>query len=93
MAKRRTYTGEFKRKAVRLLTEQGYGVSEAARSLGIHPNLLRTWRNKLAHENGGSTVTPEEHEELKRLREENHRLRMERDILKKAAAYFAKESQ
>ena len=93
MAKRRTYTDEFKRQAVRLVTEQGYSVPEAARSLGIHPNLLRKWKDKLAHENGGSSVTPEEHEELKRLREENRRLRMERDILKKAAAYFAKESQ
>lgn len=93
MAKRRTYTLEFKREAVRLVSSEGYSVSEAARSLGIHPNLLRTWKDKLARENGGPMLSPAEQEELKRLREENRRLRTERDILKKAAAYFAKESQ
>lgn len=93
MSKRRRYSLEFKRDAVRLLTDQGYSLAEAARSLGIHVNLLRNWRLKLAPENGDATLSLTEQEELKLLREENRRLRMERDILKKAAVYFAKESQ
>lgn len=93
MAKRRHYSSEFKHEAVRLVTREGYGVTEAARSLGVHPNLLRKWKNQLAPENGDTALSQEEQEELKRLREENRRLRTERDILKKAAAYFARESQ
>ena len=90
MSKRRSYTEEFKREAVSLVTDQGYTLAEAARSLGIHPNLLRTWKEKLSSQ-GGSALSPDEEAELKRLREENRRLRMERDILKKAAAFFANE--
>ena len=90
--KRRTYTEEFKRDAVKLVTEQGYGVSEAAASLGIHANLLTSWKRKFSEqENGSLEVT--ERAELERLREENRRLKMERDILKKATAFFAKESR
>lgn len=94
--KRRSYTREFKAEAVRLVTEEGYSMAEAARSLGIHANLLSTWKQKseseLAAAANGS-LSGEEKEELRRLRAENKRLRMERDILKKATAYFAKESQ
>ena len=97
MAKRRrTYTGEFKTEAVKLITEQGYSVAEAARSLGVHQTLLHSWKNAL-HSKGtdafpGQGNPPAFEEELRRLRAENQRLRAERDILKKAAAYFAKEA-
>ena len=92
MGKKRSYTNEFKREAVALVTDQGYTLAEASRSLGIHANLLRNWRNKFSQEGQGTeTMSETEQEELKRLREEVRRLRMERDILKKATAFFAKE--
>ncbi len=87
--KRRQHSEEFKREAVRLVTEQGYSVAAAARNLGVNPNLLRTWKQKLEAEE--ETLTEDERMELGRLRSENKRLRMERDILKKAAAFFASE--
>lgn len=87
--KRRSYTDEFKCDAVRLVTEQGYPVSEAARNLGVHENLLRSWKQKVEAEE--ESLTEDERMELASLRSENKRLRMERDILKKAAAFFANE--
>ncbi len=87
------YNGnEFKREAVKLVTEQGYTQAEAARSLGINPNLIRRWRLKFAPKTPGmDTMSETEQQELIRLREEVRRLRMERDILKKATAFFASE--
>lgn len=93
--KRRTFTREFKVEAVKLVTEKGYSVAEAARSLNIGQTLLRSW--KLALENGGVEAFPGQgnlptsEQELQRLRAENKRLQMECDILKKATAFFAKE--
>ena len=66
-------------------------MSEAARNLGLHENLLRTWKKKFEAEANDSELTEEERMELARLRAENKRLRMERDILKKATAFFATE--
>ena len=83
--KRRPYTPEFKAEAVKLVTEQGYSVAEAARSLGIHETLLRSW--KQAPEAQGDQAFPRHGklppfaEGLRRLRAENRRLRAERDIL------------
>lgn len=97
MAARRTFTLEFKREAVRLVSERKLSVSEAARQLGVGPNLLRKWRQALAAV--GKQGSSEEkdrttlEEENRRLRAENERLRMEREILKKATAFFAKESR
>jgi transposase len=93
---RRTYTPEFKTEAVQLVTEQGYSVAEAARSLGISENLLRNWKQALLDKGehafpGNGHLSPLE-EELGRLRAENKRLLAERDILKKAAAFFAREA-
>ena len=94
--KRRVYTPEFKAEAVKLVTDKGYSVAEAARSLGIHETLLRSW--KLAVEKQGEQAFPGHgklppfEEELRRLRVENQRLRAERDILKKATALFAREA-
>jgi len=93
---RRTYSRDFKLAAVKLVTVQGYSVAEAARSLGIGENLLRLWKQKL--EAGGDQAFPGHgrlpplEEEVRRLRAENKRLQMERDILKKATAFFAAEA-
>ena len=97
MAKqRRTYTSEFKIEAVKLVTEQGYSIAEAARSLGISENLLRSWKISFQAQGGqafpGKGRLPALEEELRRLRADNKRLAMERDILKKATAFFAREA-
>ena len=93
---RRQYTREFKLAAVKLITEQGRSVAEAARSLGVSEKQLRHWKAVLQRQGQqafpGNGNLPPADEELRRLREENQRLRMERDILKKATAFFAKES-
>jgi transposase len=93
---RRTYTPEFKTEAVKLVTEQGYSVAEAARSLGIHETLLRSWKQSLQDKGDqafpGPGKLPAIEEELRRLRADNKRLLAERDILKKAAAFFAREA-
>ncbi len=89
--KRRNYTKEFKEEAVRLVAEQGYSYAEAGRNLGVHPNLLSKW-HKAIEEDLSPSGKVSIQAELKRLRKENKRLKMEREILKKAAAFFAKES-
>jgi transposase len=90
---RKTYTREFKVQAVRMMTEQGLSVSEVARRLGVGQNCLRNWRaaaRELGEQAfpGHGNLTPEQ-DELRSLRAEVARLRAERDLLKKAAAYFA----
>jgi transposase len=94
---RRKFTQEFKDDAVSLVIDQGYKCAEVARRLGVSDNNVNRWvreyrqRNEIESANG---LSPEEMEaELKRLRKENKRLEMERDILKKAAAFFANESK
>jgi transposase len=94
--KRQTYTAEFKCEAVRLVTEHGYSVVEAARNLGLNAHMLQRWKRELAaRENkafpGKGRLSPDQ-EEVHRLREENKRLRMERDILKKALGFVASPS-
>ena len=89
--KRRKHSEEFKREAVKLVLEQNLSVAEAARNLGIHPNLLRSWKQRIEAESEDVGLTEDERMEMARLRAENRRLRMERDILKKAAAFFANE--
>lgn len=95
--KRKQFSKQFKNDAVKLVTEQGYNVSEAARNLGIHHSSLRRWKKQF--ETSGNQAFPgkghmdPEKEELDRLRKENKKLRMEREILKKAAAFFANESE
>ena len=95
-AKRQIYTAEFKREAVSLLTHHGYGVREAARNLGLHATMLRKWKRALEQQGAqafpGNGRLSLEQEDLHRLRQENQRLRMERDILKKAALFFANEA-
>ena len=88
---RRKYTQDFKRDVVALVVEHGYKVSEAARSLGINDNQLRRWKQEFAEEVSGASLSEDEREELKRLRKEVRNLRMEKEILKKASQYVAKE--
>ncbi len=92
---RRKYTPEFKEEAVKLITEQGYTFAEAGRNLGVNPNLISKWKKEIKGVSGSELTaanTVSIQAELKRLRKENKQLRMEREILKKAAAFFAKES-
>ena len=93
--KRRNYTREFKIEAVRLVTEDGLGIREAAESLGISANSLRDWKKQLMKEADeafpGKGKVSSHDEQVRRLKEENRRLRMERDILKKATAFFAND--
>ena len=92
---RRSFTEEFKAGAVRLVLEEGKTAGQVARELDLTESALREWvervRADLTH--GKTGLTTEEREELRRLRKENRELRMEREILKKAAAFFAKESR
>ncbi len=88
---RRKFTDEFKQEAVKLVTLNGLTVAEAARNLGIHPNVLRNWKLNFEADQEDPTLTEDERMEMARLRAENRRLRMERDILKKATAFFANE--
>src|SRR5450755_2586129 len=94
--KRRTFTNEFKVEAVKLVTEQGRSIAEAARSLGISETLLRSWKISFQVQGDqafpGKGRLPAIEEELRRLRADNKRLAMERDILKKATAFFAREA-
>lgn len=94
---RRVYSKEFKQDAISLVIEQGYGCSEAARSLGIHQALLSRWISEYKEDSGsafrGKGKLRPEQEELRQLREEVKRLKMEKEILKKAAVFFAKETK
>jgi transposase len=94
-SKRRRHSKEFKKEAVALAQRDGIGFPKAAQSLGVHESMLRRWEKQLRREgsdafrgNGKRTAVQAE---LERLRRENADLREERDILKKAALYFAKE--
>lgn len=91
MKDRRKFSPEFKLAAVKKVVEQGLPAAEVARDLGIRDSLLHTWKRKL--EMKGTLRLPENSVdgELQRLREENRRLKIERDILKKATIFFAKE--
>jgi len=85
------YPKEFKEEAVALIREQGYSVAEAAKSLGVATNLLYRWNGQQEQQPGDQDLVEAERTELQRLRKENKQLRMEREILKKASAFFAKE--
>jgi len=90
---RKTYTAEFKLNAVKMVTDLKLSVAEAARRLGVGENLLRLWKKAFSDRGtdafpGHGRLSPAD-EELHRLRAEVTRLKAERDLLKKAAAYFA----
>jgi transposase len=92
---RRLFSDEFKRDSVRLITDEKYTFKAAAEALGVGEQSLRQWHAKLAPkpEPCGENATVDElRDEVKRLRRELRRAELEREILKKATAYFAKES-
>jgi transposase len=90
---RSTYTPEFKLRAVKMVTDQKLSVAEAARQLDVGENLLREWRKAFLARGDvafpGHGSQPPADDEVRRLRAEVQRLKAERDLLKKAAAYFA----
>ncbi len=94
--RRRKFSREFKVEAVKLVKDRGVSVAQAARDLDVHENLMRKWVKEFGSDPaqafpGHGQMKPEQ-QEIERLRRENARLRAERDILKKAAAFFAKEA-
>jgi transposase len=89
---RRRFTREFKISAVKLVREQGYTATQAAKSLGVDAASIRGWVEKFSEEAGQApTGDGALRAEIQRLRKENQRLLMEREILKKATAFFARE--
>lgn len=86
------YSEQFKREAVELVKVSGRSIPEIAPELGVSEQGLRNWVNKARGEASGETLTKDERAELRALRRENRTLKMEREILKKAAAFFAKET-
>jgi len=96
---RRHFTDEFKQEAIALLVSSGRPLSQLASELGISPSMLRNWRHGSGGRDAGSALrpipavaphlVPDLAAEISRLRRENDRLRMERDILKKAVAIFS----
>lgn len=92
--KRRQFTDEFKAEVVALCRQGDRNPSQVARDLGLTDSAVRRWLEQAsgAHSSRSEPLAADEREELSRLRKENARLRMEREILKKAAAFFAKEN-
>jgi transposase len=96
MTTRKKYSKEFKLDAISLVLDQGYTRTAAASSLGINANMLTRWIKEQQADDGhafrgNGKLTPEQ-EEIRQLKEENRRLKMEKDILKKATVFFAKET-
>ena len=95
--KRRTFSREFKLEAIGLITKKGYSIAEASRNLGIEYSVLRRWKNQIADDQQnafpgkGRLKAPDE--ELRRIKRELDRVKEERDILKKALAYFAEDQK
>ena len=95
-AKRRRFSEEFKQDAVRLVVSEGYTFHAAATAVGVSEQSLRHWHARLAPQPepcGDDATIGELHDEVKRLRRALRRAELEREILKKATAFFAKESQ
>ncbi len=96
---RRQFSREFKLEAVRLAKQSGKPQAQVARELGIRPDMLRSWKRQAEGSAGfaaadvfpGNGNVPSQDDEVRRLRREVDQLRQERDFLKKATAYFAKE--
>lgn len=95
--RRRQFSREFKLEAVRLIVDEGRSISQVARDLGLRDTVLGRWKKEFESNPEeafpGTGRMPPAEEELCRLRRENERLRMERDILKKAVAIFSEEPQ
>lgn len=94
MTKSMKYSEQFKLEAVKLVVEHGYSRSQAAKKIGVHATTLGKWVHEIhdSFQNDGTIILPTATDELIQLRKENKRLKEEHEILKKAAAFFAKES-
>lgn len=97
MTMRKKYSKEFKLDAISLVLEQGYACTEAAKSLGLHQAVLSRWISEHKSQDsqafrGNGKLSPEQ-AEIRQLKEENKRLKMEKEILKKAAVFFAQETK
>ncbi len=98
MSTRKQYSKEFKLDAISLVKDQGYTITEAARSLEVNRSVLQRWIKEFNADDDGQAfrgkgkLTPEQ-AEIRRLKEENRRLKMEKEILKKATVFFAKETR
>ena len=94
MAKGKRYNIEFRLGAARMVVDQGFSQSEAARKLGVTPTTIKTWIDQFRRsgELPPADQPVPEADELRRLRQEIRRLQMENDSLKKATAYFAKDA-
>jgi transposase len=97
MTKRKQYSKEFKLDAISLVLDQGYTRTQAASSLGINANMLRRWIQEQQSDDGhafrgNGKLTPDQ-EEIRTLKAQVKRLEMEKDILKKATVFFAKETR
>jgi transposase len=95
--KRRVFEREFKIEAVRLIVDKGYSIAEASRNLGVEYSVLRRWKKQFEDDPqfafpGKGMLKPQD-EELRRLKRQLERVQEERDILKKALAYFAEEQK
>ena len=95
--KRRIYNRDFKVEAVKLITDKGYTIAEASRNLGVEYSVLRRWKKQFESDPryafpGKGLLKPQD-EEMRRLKRELERVQEERDILKKALAYFAEEQK
>jgi len=94
--KRRKFTSEFKAETIKLIRESGRSIGDICRELDLTETAVRQWVKQAEIDEGGGAagaLTSAELEELRRLRKENRELRMEREILKRATAFFAKESR
>jgi transposase len=95
--KRKAYSKEFKQEAVQLITDKGYSIAEASRNLGVEYSVLRRWKKQFEQDPsfafpGKGRQRPHD-EELRRLKKDLERVTEERDILKKALAYFAEDQK
>jgi transposase len=92
---RKKYSNEFNHEAIGLLVDQGYSKAEAGRSLGIASDLIRRWQREFeadgSHAFPGQGKLPPDQQRIRDLENENRRLRMEKDILKKATVFFVQE--
>jgi transposase len=93
-SKQNTYTSEFRESSVKLALELDQPIAQTARDLGVNTNTLHTWVNKYTQSTAATTRSDEPiYDENKRLKKELARVTQERDLLKKATAYFAREIQ
>ena len=90
---RRKFTDEFKAETVKLIRESGRTVGSVARELDLTETAVRSWVKQAEASGSADTLSPDERVELRRLRKENQELRMEKEILRKATVFFAKENR